>query len=80
MTEHDDVMVLQLRLLDLNDRQSPTWRKLRDHFEQRLQELREKNDNDLDAAATAKVRGAIREVIYLLALGDQDPATEADEA
>ena len=80
MTEHDDVMLLQLRLLDLNDRQSPTWRKLRDHFEQRLHELRAKNDNDLDAIATARVRGAIREVTYLLALGDQDPATEADEA
>lgn len=80
MTEHDDVMVLQLRLLDLNDRQSPTWRKLRDHFEQRLQELRAKNDNDLDPIATAKVRGSIKEALYLLALGDQDPATEADEA
>lgn len=80
MTEHDDPLMLQLRLLGLSDRQSPTWRKLKTHFEQRLHELRAKNDNDLDAIATARVRGAIREVTYLLALGDQDPATEADEA
>ena len=79
MTEHDDPLMLQFRLLDLNDRQSPTWRKLRDHFEQRLQELREKNDNDLGELATAKLRGQLAEIRYLLALGDQDPATEANE-
>lgn len=75
----DDPLIVERRLLDLNDRQSPTWRKLVKHYEQRLRELRAKNDNDLDAISTAKLRGAIREVTNLLALGDQDPATEADE-
>ena len=77
MTE--EVVIDTRRLLDLNDRQSPTWRKLRKHFESRLDELRAKNDNDLSELATAKLRGQIRMVGELLALGDQDPTMEADE-
>lgn len=75
----DDTLVAARRLLDLNDRQSPTWRKLKKHFESRLAEMRAKNDNDLDVIATAKLRGSIRVVQELLALGDQDPTMEADE-
>ena len=75
----DEIVIDARRLLDLNDRQSPTWRKLRKHFEARLAELRAKNDNDLSELATAKLRGQIRMVGELLALGDQDPAMEADE-
>lgn len=75
----DEVLISERRLLDLNDRQSPTWRKLAKHYEQRLRELRAKNDNDLDPLSTAKLRGEIKATLNLLALGDQDPATEADE-
>jgi hypothetical protein len=75
----DEETIVQARVLDLNDRQSPAWRKLKAHLELRLQELRMKNDNDLDAIETAKTRGAIKTCTNLLALGDQDPATEADE-
>ncbi len=64
--------------LDTNDRQSPVWRKLKTHYWHRLQELRARNDSDLDPIATARLRGEIRGVVNLLALGDQDPATEVD--
>jgi hypothetical protein len=56
-----------------------TWRRLEEHLNARLASLRAQNDNDLDEAKTAKLRGRIAEVINLLALGSsQDPAMEAD--
>ncbi len=75
----DDTLVAARRLLDLSDRQSATWRKLKKHFETRLAEMRARNDNDLDVLTTAKLRGEVRVYKELLALGDQDPALEADE-
>ncbi len=75
----EEALVALPRLLDLSDRQSPTWRKLKNHFETRLAELRARNDNDLDVLTTAKLRGEVRVYKELLALGDQDPALEADE-
>ena len=76
---NEELNVVTRRLLDLSDRQSPTWRKLRKHLEARLDEMRLKNDNDLSELATARLRGAIRTVTELLALGDQDPTMDADE-
>lgn len=68
------------RLFDLNDRNSPTWRKLREHLQEKLQSLRARNDSDLDAIATAKLRGEIRAIRNTLALGEiPTPAEEADE-
>jgi hypothetical protein len=68
------------KLLDQHDRASATWRKLKTHLEQRLQELRVKNDSDLDPISTARTRGAIRFALNLLAQGETPtPATEADE-
>ncbi len=75
----EETLVALPRLLDLNDRQSPTWRKLKNHCETRLAELRARNDSDLDALATAKLRGEIKATTNLLALGDQDPTMDADE-
>ena len=71
--------IIQPHLLDSNDRQSPTWRKLRTHMETRLHELRLLNDNDSDPISTAKLRGRVASLKELLALGDQDPTTEVDE-
>lgn len=71
--------IIQPRLLDSNDRQSPTWRKLKTYLESRLHELRLKNDNDMSDISTAKLRGSLMELRNLLALGDQDPTTEVDE-
>jgi hypothetical protein len=66
--------------LDLNDRHSPTWAKLRRHLEARITEkLRRQNDNDMDPMKTAKLRGQIRSLKNLLALGSPDPAMVADE-
>ncbi len=75
----DDTLVAARRLLDLSDRQSATWRKLKKHFETRLAEMRARNDNDLDVLTTAKLRGSVAVIKELLALGDQDPTMEADE-
>lgn len=75
----EEALVALPRLLNLNDRQSPTWRKLKNYCETRLTELRARNDSDLDALATAKLRGEIKATANLLALGDQDPTMEADE-
>lgn len=66
-------------VLDNNDLVSFTWIKLKKHFEDRLQELRARNDGNLDAIQTASLRGEIRAVKSSLALANRDPAMEADE-
>jgi len=53
------------------DRQTPTWAKLERHLNMRLASLREQNDGDSDAVATATRRGRIAEVKYLLVLGKE---------
>jgi len=50
------------------DLRSPTWLKIKAHFEERLADHRKANDNDKDAVATAKLRGRIAEAQYLLDL------------
>lgn len=65
--------------LDLNDRNSPTWAKLKRHLEAQIEKLRAQNDNDLDPVKTAKLRGRIAGLKNLLALGSPDPAMVADE-
>ncbi len=59
-------------LLTAGDRQSALWRKLRKHLEQRLQDLRKKNDGNLSELATAALRGEIRAIKRMLALDAQD--------
>lgn len=67
-------------VLDNNDLQSIAWIKLQRHFEARLQELRARNDGNLDAIQTASLRGEIRNLKSSLALGNRDQAMqEADE-
>ena len=68
--------------LDATDRQSLTWRNLSAHIAQRLQKLRAQNDNDLDPISTARLRGEVKSLKYLLALGESPapaPETDADE-
>ena len=63
--------------LDSADLASPTWRKLVKHWEERLQQCRERNDSgDHDAAATAKIRGQIMELKENLKLNTMKPAPE----
>jgi hypothetical protein len=58
------------------DRQSAVWLKLKEHYTQRLSLLRAQNDGNLDAEATAKIRGRIAECKQIMSLGQEAPAIE----
>jgi hypothetical protein len=51
---------------------SALWTRLSAHLNERLQVLREKNDNALDEQTTARIRGEIAEIKRLLALGQPE--------
>jgi hypothetical protein len=51
---------------------SALWTRLSAHLNERLQVLREKNDNTLDEQQTARIRGEIAEIKRLLALGQPE--------
>lgn len=59
--------------LSFEDKQSPTWRKIKAHLEERLQLSREKNDNEQPEDKTALLRGEIRALKELLALDKPAP-------
>ena len=65
----------QFRLTPM-DRQDPVWQKLVVHFEKRLAQLRQQNDQDLNIEKTAHLRGRIQEVISTLALNRDSPIIE----
>ena len=62
-------------ILTIEERRSPLWRKLAEHYESRLESLRNQNDGDRTDVDTAKLRGRIAEVKLVLALGN-DPVQE----
>lgn len=64
-----------------SDLTAPTWLRIKDHYEARLDELRVKNDTALSPEQTARLRGRIAEVKLLLALADPEPppSEAADE-
>ena len=58
-----------------DDRQSPTWKRLRAHIETQIAALREKNDSEsLTPEKTAALRGEIKALKKLLALENPAPA------
>jgi hypothetical protein len=59
-------------LLTPADRISPTWQKLNQHLTKRLEALRLQNDADNTPEQTAKIRGQIQEVKFLLKLAQRD--------
>lgn len=61
--------------LTIEERRSPLWRKLNEHFERRLSEMRKQNDGDKSETDTANLRGRIAELKLLIQLGS-DPAKE----
>ena len=61
-----------MALLNDADLQSPTWAKLRKHFDERLAEHRAKNDCKLNTEDTAHIRGRIAEARYFLSLMERD--------
>lgn len=65
-------------LLNPADLQSPTWLKLKKHFEARLEAHRIQNDGRLSESDTTHLRGRIAEAKYLLALADPDPVIPAE--
>lgn len=63
---------LQFTLTD-GERTHPLWKKLSDHFEDRLRDARGRNDGALSKKETARVRGQIGLLKSLIALGDTPP-------
>lgn len=61
-----------------NEANSHLWIKIRDHLESRLAIHRRKNDGELDAIATAKLRGRIAELMNLLEMDKPDPTHSAE--
>ena len=57
-------------ILNTHDLGSGVWTKIKQHMSARLAELREENDSSLTEIQTAKKRGHIAEVKYVLSLGD----------
>lgn len=67
--------------MTLNDveRQSALWKKLEAYLQERLQTCRKKNDGDLGELETARLRGEIRAIKQLLAVGESLPPMETDD-
>lgn len=68
-------------VLDEMERQSALWKRLKAHLESRLAKKRVQNDNaKLGEVQTARQRGRIAEIKYLLALDKPAPEREAEHA
>jgi len=59
-----------------HEKNSPVWLKLKKHYDERLAELRAKNDSNITQEQTLHLRGQIAEVKYLLDLGKEEIVTE----
>lgn len=58
---------------------SQEWLIISDYLEQRLQELREKNDNPLTELETAQLRGSVREIKLILKLPQKMPPAKYEK-
>jgi hypothetical protein len=69
------------RLLTQQDINGQVWKKIQDHLNARLLTMRAKNDGNLTADETAKVRGRIAEIKNMIELGNLAPSqpVNADE-
>jgi hypothetical protein len=66
------------KLLTQADIHSPVWNKLQEHLNARLLILRAKNDGNLSADETAKLRGRIAEIKNMIELGNLAPSQPVD--
>lgn len=66
---------MPLLQLNLSERNSALWMRLREHLEHELALLRAQNDDDRDPVATAHIRGEIARLKTLLAL-DSEPSEQ----
>lgn len=58
-----------------HDKASGLWLRLRAHLQDRLAAARERNDRVQPEADTAAIRGEIKTLKVLIALGDDRPMT-----
>lgn len=58
--------------LSESEKVSACWVKLEKHIKTQIEILRQRNDKDIDAIATAKLRGRILELNNLLSLATSD--------
>lgn len=63
--------------LSKEERESKLWKKLMEHWDDRLELQRIQNEGDKDVVATAKIRGRILELKTNLALDKDLPDIEA---
>lgn len=61
------------------DFRSETWRAIEEIAAKRIDDLRKRNDGQLNADETARLRGRLAELKDLLTLAKPDPALVADE-
>lgn len=59
-----------------HEKNSPVWLKLKKRYEERLAELRAKNDSGMTYEQTLHLRGQIAEVKRLLELGNEEIVTD----
>ena len=62
------------------DRHAGVWVRVKEHMLERLESLRLRNDGPLDAMETARLRGRINELKYLLDLDNPGPAISDNDA
>lgn len=61
------------------DKAQSLWLRLKAHLDERLAYLRQKNDGFSSEYETASLRGEIRSLKRLIALGDDRPMTGIDD-
>lgn len=68
-------------ILTLEDQRSPTWRKIKAYVQTELEIARRSLERDITPEQTAKLRGQIRSMNAVLALGDSqalEPVVEEE--
>lgn len=55
------------------------WKKIKKHYQSRLESLRLRNDGDLDPIKTAEIRGEIKGIKLLLGLENPPPVVERND-
>jgi hypothetical protein len=65
--------------LSEHDKAQGLWLRLKAHFEDRLADTRKRNDAALSEPETAALRGEIRCLKTIIALGNSRPMTGEDE-
>lgn len=62
-----------------HDKVHPLWMRLKAHLEDRLASARRQNDRPQSEAETALLRGEIKALNRIIALGDDRPLMTGDE-